>query len=78
MCLYFVQSCCRTLFHISYFVDCQVSLATSSKKETTGDSPLQSLEEECARHFGLDIGDNVAVTVGSFFAFAVVFPSCKV
>ncbi|XXG60483.1 hypothetical protein AAC387_Pa04g2383 [Persea americana] len=55
-----------------------VSLATSSKKETTGDSPLESLEEECARHFGLDIGDNVVVTVGSFFAFAVVFPSCKV
>lgn len=40
--------------------------------------PLDSLAEECARYFGVDVGDNYVNEVGNYFAIATVFPSRKV
>ncbi|KAH7521272.1 hypothetical protein FEM48_Zijuj07G0015400 [Ziziphus jujuba var. spinosa] len=40
--------------------------------------PLSSLADECARHFGIDPGDQFADEAGNYFALARIFPSSKV
>lgn len=42
------------------------------------DAPLETLAEECARHFGVETGDKASDGTGNFFAIATVFPSRKV
>ncbi|KAH7670711.1 P-loop containing nucleoside triphosphate hydrolase protein [Dioscorea alata] len=54
-----------------------VSLATSDKTFLK-DAPLETLAEECARHFGVETGDKTSDGAGNFFAIATVFPSRKV
>ncbi|XP_039118647.1 calmodulin-interacting protein 111-like [Dioscorea cayenensis subsp. rotundata] len=54
-----------------------VSLATSDKTSLE-DAPLETLAEECARHFGVETGDKASDGTGNFFAIATVFPSRKV
>ncbi|KAF3441359.1 hypothetical protein FNV43_RR15273 [Rhamnella rubrinervis] len=40
--------------------------------------PLSSLADECARHFGIDPGNQLADEAGNYFALATIFPSSKV
>ncbi|KAH9675243.1 calmodulin-interacting protein 111 [Citrus sinensis] len=54
-----------------------VSLPVSGKRFSNG-FPLSSLADECVQQFGNESLDQTANQVGSYFALATVFPSCKV
>ncbi|XP_008786500.1 calmodulin-interacting protein 111 [Phoenix dactylifera] len=54
-----------------------VSLAASGKKPLDN-FPLDTLAEDCARHFGFDVSDRLTDGLGSYFAIANVLPSRKV
>ncbi|KAI3444293.1 hypothetical protein Pfo_000958 [Paulownia fortunei] len=55
-----------------------VSVSLFSPDKVLGGFPLSVLSDECARHFGFDLADDLADVEGNFFALATVFPSCKV
>lgn len=40
--------------------------------------PLSSLADECAQKFGIDALNRTTDGLGTYFALATVFPSCKV
>ncbi|XWS49534.1 hypothetical protein CRYUN_Cryun12cG0011300 [Craigia yunnanensis] len=53
-----------------------VSLAALKNKHSNG-FPLSSITDECGKLFGVDSANETAKEVGSYFALATVFPSCK-
>ncbi|KAG8372164.1 hypothetical protein BUALT_Bualt12G0038000 [Buddleja alternifolia] len=54
---------------------CTVSVSLLDK--ALSGFPLSALSDECGRHFGLDLSENLADEAGNFFALATVFPSSK-
>ncbi|KAF8393838.1 hypothetical protein HHK36_020036 [Tetracentron sinense] len=70
------ESCMTTLSFLPGST-VRVSLA-SSKMNILSGFPLDSLTDECARHFGIDVGDGRANEVGNYFALTKLFPSREV
>lgn len=50
----------------------------ASGNESLSCSPLDSLSEGCARHLGVDVGDNKSNQAGNYFAIATVLRSPEV
>lgn len=64
-------------WYLMYKSHWQVSLPSLNSK-LSHTFPLSSLADECARHFGIDPGDQFADEAGNYFALARIFPSSKV